>query len=168
MTPPTTPTGTPPRIHEEIQQRKPFRSLSQEALIGLARTASVIERTTAAVLTPHGLSTAQYNVLRILRGSGPAGLPTLAIRERLIDPCAAITRLVDKLEQAGFLTRERTSEDRRQVTCRITGAGLELLAVLDPMVDGIDDRLGEQLSEPELEQFNRVLDRIRQALSQLE
>jgi DNA-binding MarR family transcriptional regulator len=152
------------RIHEEIKQTRPFRSRSQEAMIAIARAASMVERQTARVLSPFGVSTAQYNVLRILRGAGPAGLPTLAIRDRLIDPAAAITRLVDKLDRAGLIVRERTETDRRQVTCRITKAGLELLVRIDPVVDALDDMLLSRLQEDELEAFNRQLDRIRAGL----
>lgn len=152
------------RIHEEIKQKAPFRSRSQEAMIAIARTASLIERRTSKVLAPFGVSTAQYNVLRILRGAGPEGLPTLAIRERLIDPAAAITRLVDKLDTAGLLERERTEADRRQVTCRITREGLELLERTDPIIDKLDDMLRSVLSAEELEHFNRQLDRMRAGL----
>ncbi|WP_396216619.1 hypothetical protein [Gemmatimonas sp.] len=86
---------------QEIQQVRPFRSRAQEATIALMRTASVLSRRYARLVEPHGVSLAQYTVLRILRGAGPEGLPTLAIRDRMIDEGSTVTRLLDKLERAG-------------------------------------------------------------------
>lgn len=125
-------------IQQEIQQTRPFRSRAQEAVIALMRTASVVSRRYARLVEPHGLSLAQYNVLRILRGAGAEGLPTLAIRDRMIDEGSTVTRLLDKLEQAGFVTRDRSRPDRRQVLCRITPRGDALLAELDPVMDATD------------------------------
>ena len=92
------------------------------------RTAAVARRPLVKVVEAVGLSLAQYNVLRILRGAGAAGLPTLAIRERMVEDAAGITRLIDKLEAAGHVTRERATPDRRLVLCRITKDGLDLLS----------------------------------------
>jgi DNA-binding MarR family transcriptional regulator len=147
---------------EELGQRRPFRSLAQEAIIGIARTASVLTRQAASVLEPEGISVAQFNVLRILRGAGPDGLPTLSIRDRMIDPAAAITRLVDKLEEAGLITRERVSVDRRQVVCRITATGLELLGRVDPLMSSAEDRLSEWLTSEEMESLSQLLTKVRQ------
>jgi MarR family transcriptional regulator, organic hydroperoxide resistance regulator len=125
-------------LQEELQQSRPFRSQSQEATIALMRTASIVSRRFARVVEPHGLSLAQYNVLRILRGAGEAGLPTLAIRDRMIDEGSTVTRLLDKLEKASLVTRDRSRPDRRQVLCKITPQGEALLAVLDPQIDATD------------------------------
>ncbi len=122
-------------IQEELQQRRPFRSKREEVFLALLRSAAVIRRPVSKVVEEHQLSLAQYNVLRILRGAGDAGLPTLAIRERMIEEAAGITRLIDKLEGAGLVVRDRgASADRRQVFCRITPAGLALLAAIDPQM----------------------------------
>ncbi|MEP6590722.1 MAG: MarR family transcriptional regulator [Gemmatimonadota bacterium] len=157
-------TAPPSRLQAEIGQTRPFGSASQEAMLSIARTASVLDRTIARYLAPFKLSPAQYNVLRILRGAGPGGLPTLAIRGRLIDPSAAITRLIDKLEQAGLVRRSRESEDRREVICRITPDGLALLERLDPIVTADDNRLAPDLSPAELRQLIDLLDRVRENL----
>ncbi|WP_411281204.1 MarR family winged helix-turn-helix transcriptional regulator [Gemmatimonas sp.] len=125
-------------LQEEIQQSRPFRSQAQEATIALMRTASAVNRRFARVVEPHGLSLAQYNVLRILRGAGSEGLPTLAIRDRMIDEGSTVTRLLDKLEQASLVSRDRSRPDRRQVLCTITPAGEALLATLDPQIDATD------------------------------
>lgn len=149
---------------DELRQSRPFRSLSQEAYVGIARTASVLNRLTASILEEEGISVAQYNVLRILRGAGADGLPTLSIRDRMIDPAAAITRLVDKLETAGLITRERVSCDRRQVVCRIAPAGAAMLARLDPVMDATDDLLDRVLTEDELRSLNLLLAKVRRAV----
>jgi len=133
------PARTPGRtLQQEIQQARPFRSQSQEATIALMRTASVVSRRLARVVEPHGLSLAQYNVLRILRGAGEEGLPTLAIRDRMIDEGSTVTRLLDKLETASLVLRDRSRPDRRQVLCRITVQGQALLTILDPQIDATD------------------------------
>ncbi|MBY0488442.1 MAG: MarR family transcriptional regulator [Gemmatimonadaceae bacterium] len=150
-----------PSLRDEIKQTRPFRSDAQEAAIALLRTASVVSRRFARVVEPHGLSLAQYNVLRILRGAGPAGLPTLAIRDRMIDEGSTVTRLLDKLEQAGLVTRDRSRPDRRQVLCQITPAGEVLLAKLDPEVDAADEAAVAMLSKPELHTLIELLGAIR-------
>src|SRR5512138_3186265 len=125
-------------VQSEIRQTKPFRSAAQEATIALLRTASIVSRALARVVEPSGLSLAQYNALRIIRGAGSAGIPTLAIRERMIDEGTTITRLLDKLEAAGWIDRERTAPARRRVSGRATDEGRRLLTQLDPKVDAAD------------------------------
>ncbi len=136
-------------LQEELQQSRPFRSQSQEATIALMRTASVVSRRIAKVVEPHGISLAQYNVLRILRGAGDGGLPTLAIRDRMIDEGSTVTRLLDKLEKASLVSRDRSRPDRRQVLCRITAQGAALLATLDPQMDATDLTTMAMLSSDE-------------------
>ena len=149
------------RIHEEIKQTRPFRSRSQEAMIAIARAASMVERRDGARPGP----------VRPLDGSVQrAAHPARCRIEQgcrpwdpgsVVDPAAAITRLVDRLDRAGLIARERTETDRRQVTCRITEAGLESVGPNRSVVDALDDMLLSRLQEDELEAFNRQLDRIR-------
>ena len=75
----------PSRLQQEIKQTRPFRSAGQEASIGLLRTADELRRYFSTILEPSGITTQQYNVLRILRGAGPEGLPTLEIAARMIE-----------------------------------------------------------------------------------
>ena len=110
---------------------RPFASPAHEAVLSILRTAAVVQRQISQVVEPRGVTIQQYNVLRILRGAGRAGLPTLAIRDRMIEESAGITRLLDKLETAGYVMRERSTPDRRQVLCQITASGLDLLEALD-------------------------------------
>jgi DNA-binding MarR family transcriptional regulator len=150
-------------VGREIGQRRPFRSPAQEATVALLRTASVVSRALERVVEPYGLSLAQYNALRIVRGAGSGGIPTLAIRERMIEEGTTITRLLDKLEGAGLLRRERTLPDRRQVICYTTDAGARLLAELDPKVDASDEAVVAALDRDDLARFVAMLDAIRAA-----
>src|SRR5678815_5358726 len=126
-------------LQDEIKQTRPFRSSAEEVVVSILRTAAVMQRHLAQVVEAHGITIQQYNVLRILRGAGTTGLPTLAIRDRMIEEAAGITRLLDKLESAGYVVRERSTPDRRQVLCQITPAGLRLLAELDEPVDAANE-----------------------------
>ncbi len=126
-------------LRDEIKQTRPFHSAGHEGLVSILRTAAVVQRSLSAVIETHDITFQQYNVLRILRGAGDAGLPTLAIRDRMIDEAAGITRLLDKLEANGHVRRERCTPDRRQVLCQITPSGLALLAALDAPVHALED-----------------------------
>ena len=148
-------------IRQELQQSRPFRSESQEATLALMRTASVVGRRMARVVEPYGLSPAQYNVLRILRGAGPDGLPTLAIRDRMIEEGSTVTRLLDKLEAATLVSRSRCRPDRRQVLCWITDEGSALLTMLDPLIDAADAATIAMLEPAVRRQFIDTLARIR-------
>ncbi|MSR21805.1 MAG: MarR family transcriptional regulator [Gemmatimonadetes bacterium] len=156
----------PISIHEEIQQSKPFRTRSQEAFLALLRTADDMRRRVSQVLEPAGVTLQQYNVLRILRGAGPNGLATLAIAERMVERTPGVTRLIDRMEEKGWVTRERCTEDRRRVWCRITEQGLRLLAPLDPQVNAVDDSLEQVLEQDELAALIRYLDLLRDRLNQ--
>lgn len=149
------------RIQEEIRQSRPFRSRQQEATVALLRTASVVSRALARVVEPWGLSLAQYNALRIIRGAGSGGIPTLSIRERMIEEGTTITRLLDKLEEAGYIRRERSTPDRRQVICQSTATGRKLLDELDPIVDAADEEVVAVLGATDLAHFIELLDRVR-------
>ena len=147
----------------EIGQRGPFRSAGQEATVALLRTASVVSRALERVVEPAGLSLAQYNALRIVRGAGAGGIPTLAIRERMIDEGTTITRLLDKLEAAGLVRRERALPDRRQVICHVTAAGRALLDTLDPLIDARDAEAMAALDAAQLDALVALLDAVRAA-----
>ena len=150
-------------VQQEIRQSRPFRSTAQEATIALLRTASVVGRALSRVLEPWGLSLAQYNALRIVRGAGAGGIATLAIRERMIEEGTTITRILDKLEEAGLVRRERASPDRRQVVCHATAAGKRLLDEIDPVVDAADEEAVAALDERQLARFVEMLDAVRAA-----
>lgn len=151
-----------PTIQQEIQQRLPFRSQAQEALLALLRTTDVVKYNLDQVAEKYGVTSQQYNVLRILRGAGSPGLPTLAIGERMIERAPGITRLIDRLEARGLVARMRGEDDRRQVVCRITPAGLKLLKQMDRPVDEADERALGGLTDTELTRLIRILAKVRE------
>jgi DNA-binding MarR family transcriptional regulator len=120
-----------------------------------------VRRRFAAVIAPSGVTPQQYNVLRILRGAGDGGLPTLEIAERMVENTPGITRLIDRLEAAGLVERERSTEDRRAVICRVTKKGLGLLAGLDESVDAANDAALAMLPERSKKELVRLLDAVR-------
>jgi DNA-binding MarR family transcriptional regulator len=103
----------------------------------------------------------QYNVLRILRGAGSAGLPTLEVSDRMIEQAPGITRLFDRLESKGLVLRQRCPADRRQVLCWLTAAGTELVERLDGPMNAADAGAVAALTPAELEQLIRLLDTLR-------
>lgn len=148
-------------LQTELRQRRPFPSPQAEALVGLLRTADLVRREATALFDAHGLTLQQYNVLRILRGAGPEGLPTLEIAARMIEVAPGITRLLDRLERKDLVQRLRCPKDRRQVLCSITPAGLALLARLDEPVASSDARLLGGLTPERLAQLIALLDDLR-------
>lgn len=155
-------------IQQDLKQNKPFPTKSQEAYVGLLRTADESKRHFARVLEARGVTLQQYNVLRILRGAGPKGLPTLAVAERMIERTPGVTRLIDRMERKGWVDRQRCKQDRRRVWCMITQEGLDLLEALDEPIDRVDRVLGGALDENELSQFIAYLDRVRAHFSRME
>ncbi|NNF11940.1 MAG: MarR family transcriptional regulator [Gemmatimonadetes bacterium] len=148
-------------ILEDIKQSRPFRSESHEAYVTLLRTADDAKRFVGQVLEPEGVTLQQYNVLRILRGAGTDGLPTLSVAERMIERTPGVTRLIDRMERKGWVCRNRCTQDRRRVWCRITDEGLELLARLDEPVDAVDDILAGALDTEQLDQLLDYMNRVR-------
>ena len=158
---------TQSRLQVELKQTKPFASPVEKAIVAVIKTADLIVRLMDRKLIGLGLSHQQYNVLRIVRGAGAAGIPTLAIGERLIECAPGMTRLLDRLEEKGMVRRERCKQDRRQVLCYITGKGEQLLAELQPLVDGLAERALEQIPHAELESFIETLEHIRERVEQI-
>ncbi|HSP14331.1 MAG TPA: MarR family transcriptional regulator [Thermoanaerobaculia bacterium] len=152
------------RIQQEIKQSRPFQTTAEEAAIALMRTADLVRRAVASIVEPHGITPQQYNVLRILRGAGEKGLPTLEVAERMVEQTPGITRLIDRLERKRLVLRERCPTDRRQVFCRITKEGLALLAKLDGPVSEAG-QWAPSLSAHEHAQLMRLLDKARKSLS---
>lgn len=153
------------RIQQEIKQSRPFDTKAQEATIGLMRTADIVRRAVAEIVEPYGITPQQYNVLRILRGAGADGLPTLEIAGRMIEETPGITRLIDRLETKRLVSRERCHRDRRRVFCRITREGLALLGKLDDPIRHADTLALGSMTSKELTQLISLLDRARDSFS---
>ncbi|MEO8193677.1 MAG: MarR family transcriptional regulator [Gemmatimonadales bacterium] len=137
-------------LQEELKQRKPFRTLRQEAQLNLVRTANVLSDAFEQMLKPHGITGTQYNVLRILRGAEPDGLCRNEVSQRLLNRMPDATRLLDRMEDAGLVARERSETDRRLVTTRITRKGRQLVDSLDLAADRQHERALGHLSEKQL------------------
>ena len=153
-----------PKIYEEIKQSKPLRTSGQVAAITILRTADVVRHAMERSLSSFGLSNEQYNVLRILRGAGESGLPTLEISNRMLSRSPNITRLLDKLIAKKLARRSRPKEDRRVVIISLTPQGLKLLAHLDGIVDNVFDSF-PPTTNAEMESLLDVLDRVREHMA---
>ena len=142
------------------------RETATAAVMDLLRTVDDVRRFLARVVEPQGVTLQQFNVLRILRGAErgtpPIGLPTLEIAERMIERAPGITRLLDRLESAGLVSRKRSGEDRRIVHCSITRQGLATLTALDEPVRTLGHRRVSRLSKSEISKLLQLLDRIRE------
>ena len=149
------------RLKDEIKQTRPFPSLEEEVLIGLARTADAVQRGFVGVFKTVGLSPTQYNVLRILRGAGGPGLSCGDIAERMVTRDPDLTRLLDRLESRHLISRARDGEDRRVVTTRITQAGLALLEEVGAPLEAEQRRLLGHMGAERLRALADLLDEAR-------
>ncbi len=149
------------KLNGEAKQKHLVHSRQQAAVVSILRTANYVRRFSSPVFDQHGITWQQYNVLRILRGAGLGGLPTLDIAERMIEQAPGITRLLDRLERKKLVRRERPSENRRQVLCYITKPGLDLLRELDSPVREQDNQVLHRLNESEIEELIRLLELAR-------
>ena len=141
------------------RSRLPYRVTN--AYSTLLSTADKIKTSFEAVCAPFDITAQQYNVLRILRGAEPEGLPTLTIAERVIEKTPGITRMIDRLEAKGLVAREIRPHDRRCVYCRITKKGLKLLELLDKPVADFNRRAFRVLTDSELERLVTLLVKTR-------
>ena len=146
---------------EQPRQKRLLPSRQQEAVVSILRAAAYVRRFGSRVFDHHDITSQQYNVLRILRGAGPAGLPTLDIAERMIEQTPGITRLLDRLEFKKLVRRERPSDDRRQVLCYVTKAGLDLLNEVDGPLKKQAQQALHMLDELELDELISLLGRLR-------
>ena len=110
----------PSALQREIRQNRPFQSPADECIVGLVRTVDGLKTRGARLFKASGITLQQYNVLRILRGAGGEGLPTLEIAERMVEHAPGITRLLDRLEKKRLVKRECSGPDRRRIVRRIT------------------------------------------------
>ncbi len=126
----------------------------------LQRAADQLMGQLSQALKPHGVSATQYNALRILRGAGPDGLPCGEVAARMINQDPDVTRLFDRMEKPGWIVRERSRIDRRVQLARITNEGLRLLDSMDPAIAHYHDETMGHLTQVELRELNRLLERL--------
>jgi DNA-binding MarR family transcriptional regulator len=143
------------RLQDEIKQAKPFPRRSSEALLGVLRTAALLEHRINEILRPYGITDLQYNVLRILRGARPDGLCGREISERLVSQVPDVSRLLDRMESMQLLRRERNDTDRRHITARITPKGLRMLDETTPQLEEFDR---ERFGDFDAERLQQIID----------
>jgi DNA-binding MarR family transcriptional regulator len=147
----------------EIQQERPFASVEEEALLNLLRTADCLQRAFHRTTRNWGLSSTQYNVLRILRGAQPEGLTCSAIGSRMLTAEPDITRLLARLKALKLIRQKRGQSDRRSVWTQISAQGLALLEEMDPVVGQAPRQLLGHLSGQDVAKLIRLLELARKA-----
>src|SRR6267142_5365757 len=128
------------------------------AFIAILSAADRLSQQAEQLMKEHGLTGTQYNVLRILRGAEPAGLPCKGISDRMISHDPDMTRLLDRMEKRGLITRERQFDDRRVVKTRITSEGLDILRKLDAPVQDLHRRQFRDISGDRLKVLAAALE----------
>ena len=149
-------------LRDEIHQRKPFATPQEEAALNIVRTGAVLQDWFEQLVKPYGITGSQYNVLRILRGAEPAGLCRNELRDRMLTRMPDVTRLLDRMEKAGLVTRTRDADDRRLVSTRITRQGRRMLDDLDEVVIAHQMRRLGHLDTEQLRTLSDLLTLVRQ------
>ncbi len=157
---PDNPIPSAGKLQHELKKKKPFESLAQEAWLNLVRTHSQLQIRGERMLGEYGLTGCQYNILRILRGEGHP-LPILEIASRTISPVPGITGLIDRLEKAGWVCRERSTTDRRVIYVGITDPALELLSRIDEPINDLHEEIMQPLSQGDRRELIRLLEQLR-------
>jgi DNA-binding MarR family transcriptional regulator len=145
----------------EIVQEAPFASVEEEALLNLLRTSDCLHRAFHLKTRDWGVSSTQYNVLRILRGAQPQGLTCSAIGTRMITAEPDITRLLSRLKALKLVRQQRDTHDRRVVWTQISEQGLDLLLKMDPVIRRLPRELMGHLNGAELTELIRLLELAR-------
>jgi len=148
------------KLEEELKQTR-FKDEYQRAMLNIIFTGNWLEVGASHVLKQYDLSSQQFNVLRILRGSAPKALNLLDVQERMMDRMSNATRLVEKLRQKGLLTRQQCDSNRRKVEIEITDKGQALLKELDPIMEKNHKELTKKLTKEEAATLNDLLDKLR-------
>jgi DNA-binding MarR family transcriptional regulator len=149
------------KLQDELKKREPFVCIEQEAVLNLFRSSDRLHHRFAQLFREYGLTPSQYNILRILRGEG-AALPCLEIAQRTITVVPGITGLIDRLEVAGLVSRQRSAEDRRIVNVSVTQAGLDVLERLDAPLLELHRKAMAHFTADELTELVRLLEKARQ------
>lgn len=146
---------------KEVGQARPAGSREEAVYLSLLRTAEWLSRGLVETLSRADLTPTQYNALRILRGAGREGASCSEVSERMVTKDSDITRLLDRLEARGLISREREAKDRRKIVTHITDEGLRVLAELDePIMEVHRTRLGH-LGDKQLSSLGKLLEAVR-------
>jgi len=141
-------------------------SVEEQVFVAVLKAADHLGQQAEQMLKSHGLTGTQYNVLRILRGAGPEGLPCKSVGDRMISHDPDMTRLLDRMEKRGLISRERQKDDRRVVKTRVTPQGLEILKKLDTPVRAMHKEQFAHISAGKLKQLAELLEEIRKCESE--
>jgi DNA-binding MarR family transcriptional regulator len=139
----------------------PPAPLEERVFLALLKTASALSLEAEQLTKPAGLTATQYNVLRILRGAHPGSLSCRSIGDRMISHDPDMTRLLDRLEKRGLITRERQKDDRRVVKTHITPEGLEVLKPLDYPLRELHKRQFRHMPVARLKILSELLEEVR-------
>ena len=148
-------------LKHEISQERPFSSIEEEALLNLMRTSDCLHRTFQRRTRDWGITSTQYNVLRILRGSQPQGLTCSSIGDRMITAEPDITRLLARMKTLKLIKQQRDKNDRRVVWTQISAAGLELLGKMDPEITRAPKELLGHMDRKDVAELTRLLELAR-------
>jgi DNA-binding MarR family transcriptional regulator len=144
-------------IRTRVQQRR-FPTLPAEVFISLLVAADYFVQQADALFARYGITSDQYNVLRILRGARPDGRSRSDLEARLMRRAPDVTRMLDRLERRGLVARTRDPGDRRLSMARISKAGIALLDRIAPELDALQRKLTSPLTEPQLRRLARMCD----------
>lgn len=147
------------KIEEAIKQKN-FGSEVEKMVVNLIYTGNWILNTNSQALKPHGLTTQQFNVLRILKGQHPKPAAIGLVNERMLDKMSNASRLVEKLRQKGLVERTPCPEDRRQVDVKLTKKGLDVLKEANTSIQRASAKF-DVLSKKEVTSLNDLLDKLR-------
>lgn len=148
-------------LKHEIAQERPFSSTEEEAFLNLMRTSDCLHRAFQRKIRPWGITSTQYNVLRILRGAQPQGLTCSAIGDRMITADPDITRLLARMKTLKLIRQQRDKQDRRVVWTQISPTGLDLLSRMDAEITQIPRDLLGHLNPADLKELIRLLEESR-------
>jgi len=149
-------------LKSEIVQEKPFSSPNEEALLNLVRTSDSVQRVFQRRIRKYGITSTQYNVLRILRGANPRGLQCAAIGARMLTAVPDISRLLTRLKTLKLIRQQRDRSDRRVVWTQISDSGLELLKSMDPFIEQLPKDILGHMSQSDVAELIRLLELARQ------
>lgn len=155
------------RLQHELKKKRPFDQPEQESYLNILRTNDQFQNRFGKLFREFGVTSSQYNVLRILRGEGKP-MPCLEIADRMVQVVPAITGLLDRLESQGLIRRERCTVDRRVIYVDLTEKAVDLLSRMDRPVMDLHKALMGHLSVAELKELTRLLEKARISLDTLE
>lgn len=148
------------RLQDELKKKRPFDLPEQEAILNILRTSDQFQNRFGRLFREYDLTHSQYNVLRILRGEGKP-MPCQEIGDRMIQVVPAMTGLLDRLEKQGLVSRDRCTEDRRVVYVELTDTAKEILKRMDGPVSELHQQLIGHLTQTELKELSRLLEKAR-------